>query len=61
MKDHKLKYFCFRHVMISVKTSESKQNVGLRHATFDILNLSRVQKWRGGKNYDKNPKHRGGL
>jgi hypothetical protein len=47
--------------MISLKTSKSKQNIGLRHATFDILNLSRVQKWRGGKNYDKNPKHRGGL
>jgi hypothetical protein len=47
--------------MISLKTSKSNQNIGLRHANFDILNLSAIQNWRGGENYDKNPKHRGGL
>ena len=55
------RWLSYRSWMISLKTSKSKQNIGLRHATFDIMNLSRVQKWRGGKNYDKNPKHRGGL
>jgi hypothetical protein len=47
--------------MISLKTSRSNQNTGLRHATFDILNLSRTQKWRGGENYDKNLEHRDGM
>ena len=47
--------------MISLKTSSSKQNIGLRRATFDIMNISKVQKWRGGENYDKNHEHRGGL
>ena len=51
------RWMCFRSVTISLKTSKSKQNIGLRHATFDILNFSRVQKWRGGRNYDKYREH----
>ena len=52
---------CFRRVMISVKTSKSNQNVGLRHANFVIMNLSGNQNWRGGNFYGKNLEHRDGL
>jgi hypothetical protein len=47
--------------MISLKTSKSNQNIGLRHANFDILNPSAIQNWRGGKFYDKNREHHCGL
>ena len=35
--------------MIPMKTSKSNQNIGLRHATFDIIDLAATHSWRGGE------------
>ena len=43
----------FRRVMIPMKTWLSNTKIGQRQMNFDILNLSKIQSWRGGENWNE--------
>jgi len=43
----------FRRVMIPMKTWLSNTKIGQRQINFDILNLSKIQSWRGGENWNE--------